>query len=238
MSKKPTCRFGNHRWDREPDRALGAKEGQAKCLDCQKVFGVHKKHKPHHRRDVPPPSPKIVNEALRAKWGIKPPQPVDPSQTAQPEQPAAPPAAPATEPKKDKVDLGEIIREEVPDLIIVVEQTTIEWLGRIPNDPSSKIEAKLKEAVGRLWEAKMPTIEVSPASAVLLASAILWGQMYVGADKKPVPAKPGPVSSPARQTEESGVFTPSPPSSAPMPPLSLVPDDGGAPGVAPSVLEE
>jgi hypothetical protein len=240
---KPKCRFGNHRWDH------GSKGG-SKCLDCGKDFGVRRKNE-----DVPPrtapaagaatpaPAPRAANEALRTRWGMHPSTPAAPE--AQPDQSVQSAQTPAPGPEEkhpgDKVDLGEIIREEVPDLLIAAEQKTIEWCGRTPHEPDDRLEKKLKETTEKLLKAKMPKIEVSPWWSLGIVSGLLWAQMFYNAEKKP-PAAGRVKGAPSARTKDSAADTvdtadseESPTSSNQTRPLSLVPAGGGATGVEPSV---
>ena len=229
---KPKCKYGNHRWDN------GSKPG-SHCLDCQKEYGIRIPKK-KRAEAAPPPSPaakaapatapaRPVNEGLRAKWGMGPaPQPEQTAQAAQA------PAAAQPEPEKesdDKVDVGELVREEIPDLVIMAEQKTIRMFGRQPNDPDSKLKAKFDESLEKVCRGKTPKIAVSPGVALVGLAAALWLQMFIGADKLP-PAR-GKAS--ANATPDS---TKSPPSSLPTPPLSLVPSPGTAEDAGANVSDE
>lgn len=230
---KPKCKYGNHRWDK------GSKEG-SKCLDCQKEFGVRRMwKKPPAAPAAPnpvapdgytPPAatapPKPINETLRAKWGL--------NQTAQPAQPA-PPAQDAQPPQEekpdaDKVDVGELVREGIPELVVSAEQKLIRKVGkRIPNDPDDKIKGKFDEAFEKWSRSKGLKIEIPPGWAMMGLSLALLLQMYIGADDiPPAPARAKPSASGTGEKPDS---TPYPQSSSQTPPLSLVPDSGDATGV-------
>jgi hypothetical protein len=236
---KPKCPYGNHRWDK------GSKEGSL-CLDCHKEYGVRRFWKqppaePAAPKPVapdgytPPPAtatPKPINENLRAKWGL--------NQTAQPAQPAQPAQAalPKEEkPDADKVDVGQLVREGIPELVISAEQKLIRKVGnRIPNDPDDKLKGKFDESFEKWCRGKGMRIEVSPGLAMLGLSVALLLQMYIGAEEMPPPRARAKDS--ASGTGEKPASTPYQQSSPQTPALSLVEDSGAVSGADVNASDE
>jgi hypothetical protein len=148
---------------------------------------------------------------------------------------------PDSDEDKDNWDLVEALKEEAPELLIAFEEKTIEWCGRIPNEPDDKWAARLKRSTNRLAERmKLPNVKISPFWACVVILAVLWAQMFYNADKKTpkaappaAPPKPAPPQSPADTsasvggTDETRTSSESPSSSGP-PALSLVPEGGSA----------
>jgi hypothetical protein len=182
------------------------------------------------------PAVRAPNEALRAKWGL-----ALPAQPAQPAQPSAAQDAGTAKPpaKSNKVDVTELVKEELPDLVIAAEQKTIRMLGRRPKDPEPKLEAKFQEALEKLSTDGLPKIELPPGWAALGLAGALWLQMFVGAEKTtPEPAKatapPVATKPSAGDTAGTEVQQSLPPSSARTPTLSILPGGGDATNATPS----
>jgi hypothetical protein len=233
---KPKCKYGNHRWDPSKPKE------ESSCLDCKKEYGTRpskKKKPPDPASDAPAAPAKVPNEALRAKWGLKPPQPEQPAQTAQPAQPAQTAQMPPAAEKSEKVDVTELVKEGIPDLVIGAEEKVIHMFGREPNPPHEKLEAKFKECLEKCATGKLPKIEVSPGWGAFGFALALLAQMWIGAD--PLPKKrPVPGKTSVADTDETNepASTSSPQSSPLIPPLSLVPDDGAAIGADQSASDD
>ena len=235
---KPKCKYGNHRWDPSKPKE------ESTCLDCKKEFGT----RPTTRKKPAEPAPgapgpaapaapvKAPNEALRLKWGLAQPQPAQPAQPAQPSQPAQTPPA---EEKSSKVDVTELVKEGIPDLVIGAEEKVIKMFGREPNPPHEKLEGKFKECLEKCATGKLPKIEVSPGWGAFGFALALLAQMWIGADplpkKRPAPAKTSVADTDATNEPAS---TSSPQSSPLIHPLSLVPDDGDATGADRSASDD
>lgn len=244
---KPKCETRNHRWD-TADRK--GKPG-ATCLDCHQVYGErHRRTSPAatgpavHGDYLPPPAghaAKGANEALREKWGLG-----NAAQPAQEPQTPTPQAQSKTEPPKEddsaevKVDLTELLRGEIPDIIVAGEQKAIKhWFHREPADPADLLMKKLEEALDKLSLAKVPKIALSPGWAMVAISLLIGVQM--GYQGKPIPqpakdtARGGATAAGTGETEMAPEPTPS---SSLTPKLTLVQENGNANGANSSSSEE
>lgn len=218
---KPKCETRNHRWDK------GAKEG-SRCLDCKKEFGVRTRKKAAEATPAPAQSQqaqpvRAPNEALRAKWGL--PNPAQPAQAAQPAQTASPEPEPEKKPDETKVDVGELIREGIPDLVIGAEQKTIRWMGVEPDEPHPKLKEKFDESFEKFCRSKV-RIEVPPLWAMLITGVAMGLQMYITGDK--IEPSHAATRGSADGTAARQASSPSPPNSSQTRNFSLIQGDGDA----------
>jgi len=254
--KTAQCEVRNHRWDKLDQDSRGI-PGVSKCQDCDHVCGNRPRRKVAAAAQAAPPTspqsarpdgyippgpaqPRPINETLRKKWGLgaHPGNLAGEAQAADPSAAAA--SAPEEEPqRKGTVNVGRLLKDNAPGLLISGPEFVLERFGRIPKPVDSDLEADLKECTDQLLEKKFPKMEVDPFWGAIIILGMITVQMGWGSQRKEEPAerpalpprqpdpRPADTKTSAHATTGTSQIPQSLPSSSQAPILSLVPDGGG-----------
>ena len=181
---------------------------------------------------TPAPAGRAPNEALRARWGLHQPAQSPPQEAPDAQAPAQESAeTPKTKSSSNKVDVTSLVKGELPDAVIAVEQKSIRWLGRTPEDPADTLKAKFDEAFEKLSTDSLPKIELAPLPACLLLAGALWVQMFLQGEKME-PRKERRPASIKGSADATGVSptAPTSPENSSRPPDLRVVEPGSATG--------
>jgi hypothetical protein len=235
--KPHACRKREHKWDRKP-----AGPG-ARCRrpGCGHVWGqpspkISKApappvEPPASAAPMPPSLPPsggvgegapkpARNAALAARWAELAATPGPAAET-----PDAKPA-PEAKPSAETTALAKMLAPWVADSNLAAQHWIIEWRGYDPNPVDDSARKDLHECVEVLLRRYLPETDVGPWTKLIIANAMCFASMRIGAKKLPPTVKPAPSPAAVRASTESPGENPSQPSSS-QPQTSLRVLDGG-----------